>query len=179
MKNEKGVTLIELLAAVALFSLLMSTGFFLFSALNTLWYNSVAKNDFQARVSLATSLVTNEMADAVSFYMPSQNELRFRTFTGQFKMLYYDAASRSLLLKESSDATNLTDGTYEVAFSVEGVTGFSVCDENEVAFHPPARGENGELFYIKLSFEKVMVRSDGEREVASVTHPIALKLFDL
>ncbi|HEY0827404.1 MAG TPA: prepilin-type N-terminal cleavage/methylation domain-containing protein [Bacilli bacterium] len=112
MNNEKGITVLELLTSLTILTILMGAGFMLLTSVNSLWDNSAQKRSDDSKINLTLNMISRELATPVEMYMPSANELRFKTFAGKYKSLVYTPASQTLTLKESTDATAIENGTY-------------------------------------------------------------------
>jgi prepilin-type N-terminal cleavage/methylation domain-containing protein len=101
VKNEKGLTLVEVLAAITISSIVLGVAFMLMSATNQLSKNNNLEyvNDAEIRKTLDT--VAKYVSESNLAYVTSANELRFITYasgTKEIKSLYYNPATRVLSL---------------------------------------------------------------------------------
>jgi prepilin-type N-terminal cleavage/methylation domain-containing protein len=127
MKNEKGVTLIELLAAILLFTIILALGFQLFSSVRLLWSNNVNQYHFKNEVNVITRSINKELSDPVSLYGVNGKELRFKTFDGYYKSLVYKPEKKALWIYENNTTSNLENFTYDKGYEISNeVTNFSI-----------------------------------------------------
>jgi prepilin-type N-terminal cleavage/methylation domain-containing protein len=113
MKNERGLTLIEMLATITISSIVLAVGFMLFTSVNGLFNNTVQKSADDSSTNQVIDTISRELADPVAIYYyiksATQSELRFRTFDNRYMALIYDKSSKRLSIAKitSLDITDL------------------------------------------------------------------------
>jgi type II secretory pathway pseudopilin PulG len=174
MHNQRGITLIEILASITILMILIGVGFMLFASVSSLWHNSVQTRNDNSSVNFAINVITREAADPVKIYLASANELRFKTVgvnsvAGTYKSLMYDALSHTLTLYELVDPADLVNVTspldankYTKGITLSnivkpdttnGIAAFAVKQSNGDLMPVPTTFMNGELFTISINFE--------------------------
>ncbi len=160
MKNEKGVTLVEVLATLTILSLVLGVGFMLFSSVNSLWTNSVDKYTHTSNVNLTLDTISKELTEAVTLSLVTANELQFITFDGDYLSLEYNTVDDTLILYES--ATNAFNNDYQI-ITTEQVLQFSIKDSNRETLTAPTPITilNTQLFYFSVTIEDPKVTANG------------------
>ncbi|WP_165452282.1 PilW family protein [Paenibacillus thalictri] len=106
--NEKGISLVEVMAAVTLTAIIIGVAIMLFNSVNLEWNATVNKFTDDSRIRLTTNALTKYLSDANAGYR-TNNELRFTTYAdgaAKKKSLYLNGAN--LYLYDFNSA-NLTD----------------------------------------------------------------------
>jgi prepilin-type N-terminal cleavage/methylation domain-containing protein len=116
MKNERGLTLIEVLATITISSIVLAVGFMLFSSVNGLFNNTVQKSTDNTSINAVIDTISRELADPVELYYVTSatgSELRFKTFDNRYMALVYVKSTKSLtLVKSDSPSTTQYIGTF-------------------------------------------------------------------
>jgi prepilin-type N-terminal cleavage/methylation domain-containing protein len=81
MRNQRGISLLEVLASLTLLSVVLGVAFLLFGSVNSLFSNTAQDYTDKTDVRTAMNTISGQMADATSVRLNSATELRFRTFT--------------------------------------------------------------------------------------------------
>lgn len=118
IRSEKGLTLIEVLAALTLVSIVFGLGMMLFFSLNTYWDSSTTNYNYKQNAIRTLNQVNQYLADSEEiWYSTSENrkELRIVTGVGEgdylYKSIIWDEAASSLSESTLVGATrdNFTD----------------------------------------------------------------------
>jgi hypothetical protein len=120
MRNERGITLIELLATLTITTLVLGVGFMLFSSFNGLFNNSIQKSSDNISINSVHDTISRELNDPVSLYYQDNGstvELRYQTFDNHYRAFIYDKASNSLSLAQLSN-TNLASPSYLTPYKI-------------------------------------------------------------
>lgn len=187
MSNEKGVTLLEVMAAVTILTFMTSAAIMLFSAVHFLWNNSVQKQSDQFQTNFVVYTISKEMAATTEIYYAADNELRFKTWPSEgipkYEALIYSAADRSLTLYNLNHTTELQNvGSYAEkmrlatniqAFSVKNAVG------TPLSTAPPAHLKNGELISVSVTFENARITVNGQKMKTKTTIDTQVKLISL
>jgi prepilin-type N-terminal cleavage/methylation domain-containing protein len=107
MKNQRGLTLIEVLATITISSIVLAVGFLLFTSINGLFNNTVQKSIDDTSINAVIDTISRELADPVAIcYIDSASgsELRFQTFDNRYMALVYDKNQKSLSLAKSTSS---------------------------------------------------------------------------
>jgi prepilin-type N-terminal cleavage/methylation domain-containing protein len=119
MKNERGLTLIELLATITISAIVLAVGFMLFTSVNGLFNNTVQKSTDNTSINAVLDTISRELADPVALSYSTTavgSILRFQTFDNRYMALVYDKAAKSLSIAKSTDpstAQNVTAFNYQ------------------------------------------------------------------
>jgi prepilin-type N-terminal cleavage/methylation domain-containing protein len=114
MKNERGLTLIEVLATITISSIVLAVGFMLFSSVNGLFNNTVQKSTDNTSINAVIDTISRELADPVALYYINSatgSELRFKTFDNRYMALVYVKSTKSLTLVKSDSPSTTQDIT--------------------------------------------------------------------
>jgi prepilin-type N-terminal cleavage/methylation domain-containing protein len=116
MRNERGLTLIELLATITISSIVLAVGFMLFTSVNGLFNNTVQKSTDNTSINAVIDTISRELADPVELYYINSatgSELRFKTFDNRYMALVYVKSAKSLtLVKSDSISTTQLINTF-------------------------------------------------------------------
>lgn len=110
MKNERGVTLVEMLAAIAILTVILLLGFQLFSTVQNLWSNTNNQYHYKSQVNSITSTLNNELSSPTCLG-GGGNVLQFTTSDGKSKAVKYEDGSLWLY----SGATRINDIANDVS----------------------------------------------------------------
>ncbi|MFC5704245.1 type II secretion system protein J [Cohnella faecalis] len=100
--NQKGLTLIELLGAIALSAIVTTTAFFIFSGLtNFTQASSKEGRQAQNEAKFALSQLSTRLQDSIGIFAPTdKNELRYSVFVDEtkvaYKAVYYENGTLTL-----------------------------------------------------------------------------------
>ncbi|RKD23882.1 hypothetical protein BEP19_05500 [Ammoniphilus oxalaticus] len=113
MNNEKGLTLIEIMAALFISTIVLGVAFMAFSAINLDWNTTTQKYNDDAQIRTTLNTVSEILADSNQVYYVENdysNELRmWNGASKNYKVLYYDAGKRNLTLCERSEGFHEDD----------------------------------------------------------------------
>lgn len=103
MRNQRGLTLVEVLATITISSVILGIGFMLLSSVNGMFNNSIQKSNDNTSINTVLNTISREMADPVAIYLATLSELRFKTFDNRYMVLLYNQTDRSLSLAKSAN----------------------------------------------------------------------------
>ncbi|MGM7702196.1 PulJ/GspJ family protein [Pseudalkalibacillus sp. Hm43] len=95
MNNERGITLVELLATLTIFSLIIGVVYSLFSFSQANWTHTKGVTQSESSVQELQIVLTRELASPVSLTFQG-NELRFEGQNGSFYILSLNGQQLSL-----------------------------------------------------------------------------------
>lgn len=183
MRNEQGLTLIELLAALAISTIALSTAYMLFNAVYGLWYNTEETYKDASSIQRIEQAITQELADPVSLYYihdtPDQKELQFQTFDGTFKSLMYDMDSKTLSLYHLPDATSLPETERENHAELAEISEFHLRNEDGTLIDASGALPEDERLSIEIGIAETHFRTNGESTVRTKTVNIPVRPFQL
>jgi prepilin-type N-terminal cleavage/methylation domain-containing protein len=115
MNNNKGLTLIELLATITLIGVVFAVGSMLLSSVNFEFKKSNSNFKSDRDIYNTMNYISRNLTDAVGLYRLSANEVRLVTGEGAtssyiYKSLVYDSTAGTLKLYQISQ-TNYTNKT--------------------------------------------------------------------
>lgn len=120
IRNQKGISLLEVLASLTLLTVVLGMAFLLFGSVNQLFNHTAL--DYTDKNDLRTTMntISDQMIDAVAVHLYNGSELRFMTIDNnlnkQFRAIVYSSTEQSISLYSSTDATeNLSSGTYTLS----------------------------------------------------------------
>ncbi|MFS1512757.1 type II secretion system protein J [Chengkuizengella sp. SCS-71B] len=125
VKREEGFTLVELLAAVVLISVIATLGFMLFSSTHLFWENSVEKYSNDANAELTMTIISKYVTDSIDVFTLNNNlyteEVRIQTAGGSgnspYKSIKFEDESLALYELNISDdefrSYDLAESAYE------------------------------------------------------------------
>ncbi|WP_135551037.1 PulJ/GspJ family protein [Paenibacillus cymbidii] len=116
MRNERGMSLVEVMAAVVIGALIIGGATMLLSSVLHLSNSSAQSFTDRAAIKLTESTVSKQLSESTQVVAYTHNsvdrELRYNNFDGAatYKSLYYDGTTRSLTLYDySNDGTAAND----------------------------------------------------------------------
>lgn len=107
MKNERGLTLIEVLATLTISTVLLGVVFMLLSSTSLQSKSSGEKYNVDAEIRKTMDTIAKEISDSNHAYAAT-NDFRYVTYvsgTRQVKSLYYDAAAKTLSMYDFNSST--------------------------------------------------------------------------
>ncbi len=116
LQNQRGLSLLEVLASLTLLTVVLGVAFLLFGSVNSLFNDSA--QDYTDKTDLRTTMntISDQMADATLVRLHNATELRFRTFemtSLQARAIVYNAVDRTISLYLSTDASfDLSTGAF-------------------------------------------------------------------
>lgn len=178
MNNEKGLSLIEVLAAIVIFSLVMGVGIMLFASVQSLWSNTQEKQSSQHNINLTLHTIKEELAGAVEVYYhngSAYKELRIKPFglNSEYSSIYFDTTERTISLYRLQNTTNFTGSFTPVTNPGEYAKVIDLADDLnnfEVLIQT-------QLITLDLTFEKITKTAQGGSINSSDTFTITQKLI--
>lgn len=174
MKNERGMTLIEVLAAVTISAIVLGGATMLVSSIYSSFFSTSQKYDDDTSINRVVSRITSSVSDCKQLAV-LPNELRCLNSSGSYKSFLYDPGEHKLTYREMNAALTVTN-SMELS---------SIVAENPVALdatsNPVTQGtifNNGQLVTLKFIFEPTRVTSTGSRTaLPQETSTIRIKLL--
>jgi Tfp pilus assembly protein PilV len=118
MRNQKGLTLIEVLATLTISMVVLGVAFLLYSSVNQLFHSSSQTYNDKASMNRTMNTMAKELTDATKFvYFSGQEELRY-TNGSSYHSLWFDADAGTLTLYRFGEGRS----TVEEDFSDAGIT---------------------------------------------------------
>jgi hypothetical protein len=120
MNNDKGISLLEVLASLTLLTVVLGVAFLMFGSVNRLFHHTAQNYSDKTELRTTINTISDQMADAVAVRLHSGAELRFRTFDmidgdGKANAIVYSPIDRSIALYTSSNSSDdLTTGTFTI-----------------------------------------------------------------
>ncbi|WP_160644483.1 PulJ/GspJ family protein [Chengkuizengella marina] len=149
IKKDEGLTLVELLAAIVLISIIATIGIMLFSSIHSFWENSIDKYSNDANAELTMTTISKYVTDSSDIFTINNNlhteEVRVKTGeesgTYPFKSIKFENNSLTFYELNISDEefrlNDLAESVYESKiFLADNVENFqvSMSEENLVHF---------------------------------------------
>lgn len=197
MRNEKGLTLIELLAALAVSGIIMAVAFALFSGVRLGADTTVKSYEYDAKVRTAMNTVLKNLSDCPELYRMSKGELRIITGEGassgfMYKALVTDPVTGTLTLytisKANYDNKTPLDYTNAASYSAKRELANNVKLGLPLAFNLKNESTNqdialsttiksGELLRVKIDFVYSRPRAGGGFESKQVSEQLVVKML--
>jgi prepilin-type N-terminal cleavage/methylation domain-containing protein len=170
MNNEKGLSLIEVLASIVIFSLVIGVGIMLFSSVQSLWNHTNEKQDSQHNINLTLHTIKKELAGAVEIYYhigSTHKELRIKPFkeNSDYTSIFYDGGTHTISLYQISSSSDFAESTTPYASPgeyskvidladdlMDDFFAFQVIDESGSELSDNTYWQNGELVKVELTF---------------------------
>jgi Tfp pilus assembly protein PilV len=179
MRNEKGISLLEVMASVVIMTLVVSVGIALFYAVNSMSTRTKEQGSYDSMKNLTTNTILRELSDAVEIYYPSSGILRWKKFDGTYEMLSYDSVAKTLSLYHITGATDVTNGTASLFLQLSSsINSFSVQDTTAIPLPVGTHFFSGQSnqYQIGLVFDKTI--TNGTVKTATTeTVTLPLKQF--
>lgn len=172
--NEKGVTLIELLGALALASIIISVVTMTFLSVNQEWNQSTQKynNDAQARSTMHH--LADMLTDSVIVYVTTE-EVRFQPGAGGLKALKYE--SQGLILYDYAATSIEAAGSYSNPVVLATNVASSPTVQYVGAEHYMGSISAGKLFTLTIPFLYSITDVHGGTTDVIEDYTITIKLF--
>lgn len=194
MNNEKGLTLVELLAAITITSMILGAASLLyFSIIRTA--NTTTQNySDHSQMSLTVNTLSKQLTDSTKVvYFPNQNELRYKS-GNTYKSLYYNSSNNTLTIydfgndggsgsvdaqfKNGSNSLTSTPGLYsnplKLSSMVSKITYSHSDDSTEIPAIPLT---NGQVIKINVTFNYTFIHANGTKSNTPKTKSIRIKLL--
>ncbi|MCC2685282.1 MAG: hypothetical protein K0R75_2181 [Paenibacillaceae bacterium] len=177
MRNEKGISLLEIMASVVIMTLVVSVGIALFFAVNSMSTRTKEQGTYDSMKNLTTNAILRELSDAVEIYIPSSGVLRWKKYDGTYEMLSYDSVAKSLDLYHITGSTDITNGTPSLYLQLStSVNLFSVQDSTAIPLPAGTHYLTGQSYQIELVFDKTITNGT-VKTTTTQTVSLPLKLF--
>lgn len=185
MNNQKGLTLIEVLAALTVASVVLGVASMLLFSMNDNWGRSISNRELNVNIDQTMLSLTQNMTDTVKAYYTINGaiqDLRIKTGSGlntyNYRSIQYDSTSRTVTIYNISNPTEtdnqITGGTLENARTLsDNVTAFTVSSEG--SSNTNFIKKNGELIEFNITFE--YTKSTNTTATFTKTIPISYKLL--
>lgn len=177
LKDEKGITLVELMAALTIFALVIGVAITVFSSINFEWNSSSQKYVNDNKTTFAMDTLTQNLVSASKIIYINNNEFRFKS-EKNYKALVLN--NNSLILYTFTDTTNFAN----TSFSYTNNTALyskpiSLADNVALATitMPTPVIQDGEVFSISITFNNRKVNVWGASSVVPVTKKATIKLL--
>lgn len=185
MNNEKGMSLLEVMAAVAISTIIIGVAIMLSNSVALEWNSSVNKYSDDAKIRLTFNALTKYLSDS-NFAYRTGNELRFTTYadgSAEKKSLYLNGTS---LFLYNFNSPNLTDnatlsspGVYTNGILLsDGVTGIQFLNESGASVANPFTYNAGNIVKMNISFSLTKTSLNGNSQVTTVKSA-AFKLLQM
>jgi hypothetical protein len=178
MRNERGISLLEVMASIVIMTLVVSVGIALFYAVNSMSTRTKEQGTYDSMKNLTTNTIMREISDAVEIYVESADILRWKKYDGTYGMLSYDSTAKSLGLYHITGATDVTNGTASLYVQLSAsVNTFSIQYTSAIPIPAGTRYLTGQSYQIQLVFDKAI--TNGTVKTATTqTVTLPLKLFN-
>lgn len=189
MHREKGTTLIELLAALALSGIVLAVSFSAFASVQHLWSSYAQKHIDDEKVAFAVNTAAKYLTDTleICFFADGQSgpELRFKTGMGtqRYNFKAITLHNRELTLYDLSgvDETNFTSPLPTASYTRPLALADNVTQMEVMYYNAPlASGtslNSGETFTLRLTFNVTVIDAFGRRTPQTRTVEKTIKLF--
>jgi hypothetical protein len=177
MRNEKGISLLEVMASVVIMTLVASVGIALFYAVNSMSTRTKEQGTYDSMKNLTTNTILRELSDATEIYVQSAGVLRWKKYDGTYEMLSYDSVAKSLNMYRITGATDVTNGTASLYLQLAtNVNSFSVQDTTAIPLPVGTHYLTGQSYQVGLVLDQTITNGTVKTTTnQSVTLP--LKLF--
>jgi hypothetical protein len=178
--NEKGVTLIEVLTAVTILFIVMGIGFGLYSSIYLFYNQSKDNNINQLEETIIVDSLSRELEDPVDLYLASENELRYKTFDGKYKSVYFDFSSKSVTIYKSI-TEDFVHFTKDESFPLSNkVIAFKLKDETgNDQFTIQSNLLMNKIYVLSLTLEQTKSRINGTSTIVNKSVDITIKPFEM
>ncbi|WP_010678302.1 prepilin-type N-terminal cleavage/methylation domain-containing protein [Bacillus timonensis] len=169
MKNEKGITMIELLAAITIFFVVMGVGFAIFPATNLFFNQTQEEFATKSDQVLMNTIVTEYLSSPTIINYDersSEKELKFTTFDQKNYSLLFDVDKKSIALYQSN-SISLDSMTYDHLIStVENISDMNLTSQNGI-------------YKLSVTYKMVKSNIDGEETVSEEKLDYSIKIFEM
>lgn len=171
--NEKGVTLVELIAALVIAAIVIGVLTITFMSVNHQWNRSTQKYHDDAQARRAMNLLADDLTDATQVYV-KKNEFRFKTGNGDLKAVKYDAG-KLILYDYAAAALEQENGTYQNGIELAANAASPPVFNDQPDFSGMIRG--GALFRLQVYFRYTEYSVNGSTKDNVKPYTITIKLF--
>ncbi len=181
MKRESGLTLLEVLATITIFLIVIGVGFAMFSSLHLFVDISKEKYNSHSDQNITVNTITKELSDPVELYYTSsidEVELRYKPFSTQTaKSLVFNKAFDTITLYESSsqDVSSFTRGSGLILS--ENLKGFVLKHHNGLDVSVQGLLEMNQLYELVLTFNRYKPNVNGSSTSSPEEVSIIIKPF--
>jgi prepilin-type N-terminal cleavage/methylation domain-containing protein len=114
--RERGFTLVEVVVAVSIFSLVVGAALALYQQAVLSWHKDETRVDVQESLRIGLDRMGRELRTAVEFYEANNNSVKFKSADGKTVRYYQNADKEQLMREVNNDRPN------PVASYVTGLT---------------------------------------------------------
>jgi prepilin-type N-terminal cleavage/methylation domain-containing protein len=125
LKSEKGITLIEVLAALTILSIVFGVGFMLFFSINKYWDSSTTRFNYKQEATRTVNTINEYLADCEEVWYgitSTKKELRIVTGVGEgdyiFKTVIWEENESTISISTLSGATRLNFNDPTLSFTL-------------------------------------------------------------
>jgi prepilin-type N-terminal cleavage/methylation domain-containing protein len=187
MRNERGLTLIELLAAIAISTVILGASVMLFTSVSQMFNDKVQNYTDEAGAELALNTIVKELSGASAvIHLPGADvdELRWKSDTSQnhYRSLIYTSGSNQLILYDftGSDAdfkeTTVNQATHPEKYTRPQPLANHVINVPEYKNLSPS-DSNGALLELTFTFQFERVTASGKRDTYPKPYTTQVKLI--
>lgn len=163
MDKEKGITLIEVLAAITIFFIVIGVCYSVFSSVNLFVRTSEENYNRHTDQNFTIHMITKEMADPVELYYTQNRELRFKNFKGEIKAIRYEASTQKLSMVSSSSTTIESFSDRESLVLSENITNFLLTDQNGNPIPTDVLLDTAEMYRLSIAFQTSKPNQSGTK----------------
>lgn len=185
--NQKGLTLVELLAAITITSIILVVAIMLLSSVVQMFQSNSLNYQDKSAVKLAVNTLTDQLSDSTqAVYYPLNNEFRYKTGNG-YKSVILDTSVHSLTIYDfSNNDANFKDGTITLAGTPSMYTNPKLLADNVSSVNytqsngtvvPAAPLTNGQVITITMVFSMSRVNIWGTKSSVSLNEKTSVKLL--
>jgi hypothetical protein len=180
MKQQSGLTLLEVLATITIFFIVIGIGYAMFSTFQLFMETSEERYSSHTDQNITVNTITKELVDSeVLYYLSSTNEieLRFKPYTSGPKSLVYNEQEGTLTLYESTttDIENFTRDSAMVLF--ENIQGFVLSEHQGSPVMTQGLLSNLNLYELSITFEEIKPKVNGGQSINTKDVSIIIKPF--
>ena len=198
MRNERGITLVALMAAIAISGLILGVATLLLGSVLQLSKNSQQSFADQESIKRTTTILTNQLNEAnivVAYTHGSDRELRYSYGSG-LKSLYFDRANRRLTLYDfSNDANTNNDEAHFISQAIDPAADaglysnpiilsdivsdakFEQSNQTPIPSTPITQASLSHMIYLTFTFDFNKILVSGRSQQHPETTTIAVKLL--
>ncbi len=187
IRNERGLTLLELLAAMTIGAVVLGTAMLLMGSLNHLYMTSTQNYQDNTDIKRTLRTISARLADSnAAAAANGGTELRFRS-GDSMQAVVFDAASRTLTVftfngtKSQFDSPSLSRTSNPELYAnpyvlAEHVRGMRVSAGGSAWTAGPAA--TGQLLQVEIRFERKRIDARGRQEAYEAPKTITVKLLE-
>jgi hypothetical protein len=181
MKQESGLTLLEVLTTITIFFIVIGIGFAMFSSVQLFIATSEEKYNRHSDQNITVNTITKELVDSEELYYTSsvsETELRFKPFTANTtKSLVYNQQENTLTLYESS-SSNIEDFTRDSGYVLsENVQNFVLNEHQGSVVNEQGLLGHDILYELTVTFEEIKPKVNGYTMTNQKAVSIVIKPF--